>query len=141
MNFMIEKIFIDTNIFIYAYTKDCEHKNKVSCDLLRDNVSRENIFVSVQILNEFYSIMAKYKYSHSQIEYYLKEIIGQVNVISLNLETVENCLKIKEKYRFSWWDSLVLSSALEGNCSILYSEDLQHEQVIEDSLKIINPFK
>jgi len=137
---MIEKIFIDTNIFIYAYTKDCENKNKVSCDLLRDNVSRENIFVSVQILNEFYSIMAKYKYSHNQIEYYLKEIIGQVNVISLDLETVENCLKIKEKYRFSWWDSLVLSSALESNCSILYSEDLQHGQTVENSLKIVNPF-
>ena len=137
---MIEKIFIDTNIFIYAYTKDCENKNKVSCDLLRDNVSRENIFVSVQILNEFYSIMAKYKYSHSQIEYYLKEIIGQVNVIPLNLETVENCLKIKERYRFSWRDSLVLSSALESDCSILYSEDLQHGQTVENSLKIVNPF-
>jgi predicted nucleic acid-binding protein len=85
--------------------------------------------------------MAKYKYSHSQIEYYLKEIIEQVNVISLNLETVENCLKIREKYRFSWWDSLVLSSALESDCSILYSEDLQHGQVVESSLKIINPFK
>jgi predicted nucleic acid-binding protein len=49
-------------------------------------------------------------------------------------------LLLKEKYHYSWWDSLVLASALENGCQIVYSEDMQHEQVIEDSLKIINPF-
>jgi predicted nucleic acid-binding protein len=137
---MIEKVFIDTNIFIYAYTGDDELKNNVSCDLLRENVKNENIVVSTQIINEFYSVMAKYNYSHKQIESYLMEIAGQVEVSSLNLKTIESCLLVKEKYCYSWWDSLVLTSALETNCNILYSEDMQHGQIIENTLKIVNPF-
>jgi len=137
---MIENVFVDTNIFIYAYNKDEEYKYEISSNLLRENVTRENIIISVQVINEFYSTMTKYKYSHKQIENYLKEITQQVRVNSLNLRIIERCLLIKEKYRYSWWDSLILTSALESNCSILYSEDLQHEQVIENSLKIVNPF-
>jgi predicted nucleic acid-binding protein len=137
---MIEKVFIDTNIFIYAYTKDDEQKNKISCDLLRENVAKENIAISTQIINEFYSVMTKYKYEHSQIKHYLEEIKIQVEVNSLSLETIDRCLLTKEKYCYSWWDSLVLASALESGCSILYSEDMQHGQVIENSLKITNPF-
>jgi predicted nucleic acid-binding protein len=137
---MTEKVFIDTNIFIYAYTKDDEQKNKISCDLLRENVAKENIAISTQIINEFYSVMTKYKYEHSQIKHYLEEIKIQVEVNSLSLETIDCCLLTKEKYCYSWWDSLVLASALESRCSILYSEDMQHGQVIENSLKIINPF-
>ena len=58
----------------------------------------------------------------------------------LELETVKRCFFVKEKYLYSWWDSLVLASALENDCSILYSEDLQCNQIIERKLKIINPF-
>jgi predicted nucleic acid-binding protein len=137
---MTEKVFIDTNIFIYAYTGDYELKNKVSCDLLRENVRKENIVVSTQIINEFYSVMAKYNYSHKQIESYLMEIAEQVEVSSLNLKIIEICLLVKEKYCYSWWDSLVLTSTLEANCNILYSEDMQHGQIIENTLKIVNPF-
>ena len=50
-------------------------------------------------------------------------------------------MDIKKRYRLSYWDSLIIASALENNCSILYSEDMQHSQVIEDNLKIINPFE
>ena len=50
-------------------------------------------------------------------------------------------MDIKKRYRFSYWDSLIIASALENSCSIIYSEDMQHCQVIEDNLKIINPFE
>ena len=50
-------------------------------------------------------------------------------------------LENKEKYAYSYWDSLILASALENNCPIIYTEDMQSGQIIEDSLKIINPYK
>ncbi|MDR2732361.1 MAG: PIN domain-containing protein [Fibromonadaceae bacterium] len=137
---MTEKVFIDTNIFIYAYTADDEPKNEASCDLLRENVGKENIVVSTQVLNEFYSVMAKYDYSHNQIKSYLIEIAEQVEVSPLSFRTIESCLLVKEKYGYSWWDSLVFTSALENDCEIIYSEDMQHGQVIENTLKIVNPF-
>jgi predicted nucleic acid-binding protein len=69
-----------------------------------------------------------------------EEIAAQVEVSPLTLRTVEHSLRIKDKYHYSWWDSLILASALENFCSVLYSEDLQHGQVVEKSLKIVNPF-
>ena len=50
-------------------------------------------------------------------------------------------MKYAYKYHFSIWDALVISSALQGECSILYSEDMQHNQIIKNSLTILNPFK
>ena len=137
---MIERVFIDSNIFIYAYTGDDESKHSIACNLLRDNVLNNEIVLSVQILNEFYSVMARYKYAHHEIKFCLNEIIEQVKVMPLELETIKKCIFVKEKYCYSWWDSLVLSSALENDCTILYSEDMQCNQVIENKLKIVNPF-
>ena len=140
MKFTTEKVFVDSNIFIYAYTGDDEQKHSIARDLLCNNVLNNEIIISVQILNEFYSVMAKYRYPHDEIKSCLNEIIEQTIVMPLALETIKQCVYIKEKYRYSWWDSLVLSSALENDCTILYSEDLQCNQIVENSLKIINPF-
>ena len=137
---MTEKVFIDSNVFIYAYTCDDEIKHSIARNLLRHNVSNNAIILSTQILNEFYAVMAKYEYAHSDIKLCLNEIIEQVNVMPLELETIKLCLFIKEKYCYSWWDSLVLASALENGCKILYSEDMQSNQLIENKLRIVNPF-
>ena len=141
MKFMTGKVFIDSNIFIYAYTSDDEQKHAIARELLRNNVLNSEIILSVQILNEFYSVMAKYKYPHNEIKLCLNEIIEQVKVMPLELETIKRCIFIKEKYCYSWWDSLVLASSLENDCEILYSEDLQCNQVIGNKLRIVNPFK
>jgi predicted nucleic acid-binding protein len=137
---MKDKIFVDTNVFVYAYSDDDMLKHKTAKKLLQNDLAEDFVIASTQILNEFYSVMSKSKLTHQEIANYVKEIAKQTYVKSVTVESVELCLRIKEKYRFSWWDSLVLASALENECSVLYSEDLQHRQLIESSLKIINPF-
>jgi len=137
---MKDKIFVDTNVFVYAYSDDDILKHKTAKKLLQNDLAEDFVIVSTQILNEFYSVMSKSKSSHQEIANHLKEIAKQTYVKSVTIESIELCLKIKEKYHFSWWDSLVLTSALENECSVLYSEDLQNGQIIESSLKIINPF-
>lgn len=59
----------------------------------------------------------------------------------ISSKTIERALSIFVTYRYSYWDSLIIASALEANCSILYTEDLQDGQIVEGKLKIINPFK
>ena len=49
-------------------------------------------------------------------------------------------MKIAEKYRYSYYDSVIIAAALESSCTLLYSEDMQHQQIIEGKLQIINPF-
>jgi predicted nucleic acid-binding protein len=65
------KIFVDTNVFIYAYSDDDMIKHKIAENLLRKDLAENSIVISVQILSEFYSVMAKSKLSHSEIAHYV----------------------------------------------------------------------
>jgi predicted nucleic acid-binding protein len=135
-----DTVFVDTNIFVYAYTDDNADKHNASYVLLYEKLNHADITVSAQVLSEFYSGMRKNKKTHTEITAAMYEIIGSVNVVGLSLPTIESCLFLKEKYRYSWWDSLILASALEAGCTAVYSEDMQDGQLIEDRLTIKNPF-
>ncbi len=78
----------------------------------------------------------------------LEEIITLVNDLiealrfsSVEESTIKKALQIKKDSKYSYWDSLIIASALENNCSILYTEDMQDGQVVDGNLSIINPFK
>ena len=64
-----------------------------------------------------------------------------MEIVSITPALVRVSWKIKDKYRYSYWDSVIIASALDSECSILYSEDMQHGQVIDKDLIILNPFK
>jgi predicted nucleic acid-binding protein len=96
---------------------------------------------STQVLSEYYSVMLKNKVADSLIQDNSEIIIAITDIQVIQLATIRIAHKIKLKYGFSYWDSLILASALEAGCQRLYSEDMQHKQVIESSLIIINPFK
>ncbi len=84
--------------------------------------------------------MLKNKASDAFIQVNIKNMLWHCDVFCLNLETLAAAFEIRERYRFSWWDSLIVASALETECEQLYTEDLQHGQIIEDRLRIVNPF-
>ncbi len=63
-----------------------------------------------------------------------------IGVCFIEGETIKLCIDIKERYGFSYWDSLVIATAIENECSIIYSEDMKHDQIISGSVKIVNPF-
>ena len=66
------------------------------------------------------------------------EAMCRVEIISL--VTIHTALKVRERYSFSWYDSLIVAAALEAGCDILYSEDMQNSQLIDGRLRIVNPF-
>jgi predicted nucleic acid-binding protein len=87
-----------------------------------------------------YVLQRKFKFPNNELEK-VTEFIKQNFVISdLNINTLDQTLKIADQYGFSFWDSMMVAAALNNHCSILYSEDLHHNQIIEQRLKIINPF-
>jgi len=83
----------------------------------------------------------KYKITDNQILDFINEIVDNTNVSSQDIGTLKKGWSIKNSYQFSLWDSLIVASALENKCTILYTEDMQHQQIIENTLTIINPFK
>ena len=137
---MIEKAFIDTNLFVYVYLDGEKEKHKIVSQLLRKMLVDSDVFISTQVLHEFYAALMKYKRTHEDVVGFIDEIVQAANVRSVSLSTVEQALHLKGKYGFSYWDSLILASALECGCAILFTESLQHNQIIEGTLRIRNPF-
>ena len=137
---MTVRYFIDTNVLTYAHLTNEREKHEIALAFLRDKMVGSSIWVSTQILSEFYSSMSKNKYAHDKIVEFISPMIHSMNVLPVTVETVEMALGIKAKYQISYWDALMLSAALESNSEIVYTEDLQHNQVIERRLTIVNPF-
>lgn len=137
MKQMNDNCFIDTNILVYCYTEDEPVRSKKALAVC----GVPNAFISTQVLTEFSNILKKkFDFSWKDIELTLNEISSDFNVHVNKPATVEQACRIADKYKYSFYDSLIVSAALACNCNILYSEDMQHGQVIEDRLKIINPF-
>ena len=135
---MNDNCFIDTNIMVYCYTKDEPVKSKKALSVC----NAPNAFISTQVLTEFSNTLKKkFDFLWKDIELTLNEISSDFNVHVNKPATVEQACRIADKYKYSFYDSLIVSAALACNCAILYSEDMQHGQVIEERLKIINPFK
>lgn len=132
-----DNVFIDTNILIYAYSETEKDKQSIAQEL----ITNHGTYISTQVLQELCNtLFKKFKVGWTDIEKAVNENI-QNNVLYINTDkNILHACQIADRYKYSFYDSLIISAALYLNCRILYSEDLQHEQIIDGRLKIINPF-
>ena len=131
--------FIDTNILVYVFDTTDVDKHEIAVGLM----SKACMCISVQVINEFINVVTRkveIPVSFDNIQDVLHEINNFTSMSSLTYSVSQRALQLKLKYQYSFWDSMIIASALENHCEILYSEDMQHEQLIEGKLKIVNPF-
>jgi predicted nucleic acid-binding protein len=135
---MSDNVFLDTNILVYAHTDLDIAKQSIAQKLIAENVS----FISTQVLQELANTLnRKFKHSWDDINVVLSDAVLNNN-LHLNAEnTIRQACRIAARYGFSFYDSMIISAAIDSNCSILYSEDLQDDQVIDEKLTVKNPFK
>lgn len=134
----MNKVFLDTNILIYLYASDELKKTAKVQELLTEF---EDISISTQVLFEFsYISQRKLKRTYTDIEKALKEFHKAFNITLITYQMLLHALKVASNYKYSFPDSLIISAALSSDCDILFSEDMHNNQLIEDNLKIINPF-
>ena len=134
---MNDKIFFDTNVILYSYSHINDNKNIVAKELIRNYYG----VISTQVLQEMCNVLIKkFRLDEHSIFKTLTELNKNFKVEINNTQTINSALQIHFKYDFSYYDSLIIASALQNECSILYSEDLHHNQKIEKTLTIINPF-
>ncbi|WP_029522899.1 PIN domain-containing protein [Persephonella sp. KM09-Lau-8] len=134
-------VFIDTNIWIYAFLEENKEKRNKVVKFLEEIASKDNILVSIQVINEFhYVCLRKYFLPEDEIISMVDGINSIVNVKEISLNTYKKAVNLRQEYNFSFWDSLIVASALENNCDVLYSEDMHHNLKIKN-LEIINPLK
>ena len=137
---MRDKIFLDTNVVIYFYSEDEPQKQKIANDTLEQY--SDQIIISNQVINELSNtLFRKFKLSADEVRETVLELNDYFPIVNFDLQTQLRGIEIKEKYKLQFYDSMILATALENGCNILFSEDMQHNQVIEDRLTIINPFR
>ena len=135
---MPDKAFIDTNVLVYFISSDNPKKATAREALL---ASPETV-VSSQVINEFISTcLQKRILSLDEVTEVSDGFMRAIQFVPVDAATINSALKLVKKHKFSYWDSLIIASALENGCTTLYTEDMQDGQVINNRLKIRNPFR
>lgn len=130
--------FIDTNIWLYAFIEDhSSDKTKRA----RDLINACQPVLSVQVINEVcVNLIKKANFTEEQIRLLIDAFFEKYPIINIEQDILSAASNLRQRYVLSFWDSLVVACALQIQVPVLYSEDLQHEQVFEGQVKIINPF-
>jgi predicted nucleic acid-binding protein len=133
-----QKIFLDSNIVVYAYTNNEISKQQKAKQLF----AQKYVVISTQVLQETANTLhKKFKTGFHIIGSLLEECIHNATTLHINTQkTILKACAIAERYQYSFYDSLIIAAALETKCQILYSEDLQNNMIIEGALTILNPF-
>ena len=137
---MIDNLFFDSNIWLYSFIDSNQEKYEISRNLIKS--SEEKIVLSIQVVNEVcFNLLRKANFEESQVQELIDNFFNRYRFSRFDKDLLKKASKLRERYSLSFWDSLILSAALFSNCQIIYSEDMQHGLLIENKLKIINPFK
>jgi predicted nucleic acid-binding protein len=139
---MSGRFFLDTNIFAYTFDAAAPAKAKKAVQLIRRAADTGEGIVSYQVVQEFLSVAFRrfaQPMSVAEAEQYLITVLRPLLAVHSSPAIYFVALRIVEKHRISWYDSLIVAAALEGQCEKIYSEDFQHGRKIEGIL-IENPF-
>jgi predicted nucleic acid-binding protein len=132
-------IFVDSNIWLYGYGKAESERRKHEIALAI--AERDDICLSSQVVNEVVSnILRKKLGSEQYAAEIVDELYGDYTVLEIIKSDIVDAGRLRGQYRFSYWDSLIVSTALRTQATELYSEDLQHGLVVRQTLTIRNPF-
>ena len=128
--------FIDSNIWLYAFIEPPDKSF-----IAKSFIKGADITISTQVINEVcVNLVKKAHYPEAKIRNLIESFYNKYSVLEINREILLKASDIRKHQNFSFWDSLILASALLGGCGILYSEDMQADFVMEET-RIINPFK
>jgi predicted nucleic acid-binding protein len=127
--------FVDTNIVLYSIGKDSGKK-----EVARSILALRPV-ISAQVVNEAVNVcLRRFAFTPEQAYAFADALMRRTDLRPLDEAAIRRSAAIALRYRFSNWDALIVASALLAGCGTLYSEDMQHGQLLDGSLTIINPF-
>ena len=133
---MNSTIALDTNVLVYCHSIDEPNKQETATLLLALRP-----IISTQVLSEYINVVKrKLNLPKNEIMDVCLQNIEMCILQPVSLTTLRHARILLDRYDFQLFDSIIVASALEADCHILYSEDLHHGLVIENQMKIINPF-
>ena len=139
---MSAEYFLDTNIFVYTFDLQYPEKQKRSRELVERALKDGAGCISFQVVQEFLNVATRkfsVPLSPADAHDYLARVLGPLCEVFGTIGLYEETLEIMFRWHYSFYDSLIIASALAADCRILYTEDLQHGQTIKN-LHIRDPF-
>ena len=129
--------FIDSNIWLYAFMDESSPKHALAKTL----IERNNVVLSTQVVNEVCNnLIRKAGYTESEIQQTIRNLAAVYPILDVTLPIIRQASVLRVAYRLSYWDSLILATAQDAGCSVVYSEDMQDGLRI-GALTLRNPFK
>jgi predicted nucleic acid-binding protein len=131
--------FLDSNVILYVFVTGSEFKRRIAEKLVEDSIEADAV-ISFQVVQEVLNRLSRQdQSSRTDAERVLSNVLLPLWKVMPSEQLYRRALATHTRYRFSFYDSLIIAAALEAGCDRLYSEDLQHGQRIE-GLTIHNPF-
>ena len=139
---MNARIFLDTNIFVYALDESAGEKCHHASRLIKTAIQTRKGTISYQVVQEFFHLALRRfakPMNAAEAAQYLGTVFRPLWTVQSSEALCLEALRLCEAHRLSWYDSLIIAAAVESNCAILYSEDLQHGRRFGNT-KVVNPF-
>ena len=137
---MPARSFFDTNVLIYADDKAAPAKQRRALDLVAEHRRARTGVVSLQVLQEYFVTVTKKLRVNARVARRKVELLAEFDVAAPEVADILAAIDLHRLHGFSFWDALILRSARQAGCSVLFSEDMQAAREI-DGLQIVNPFR
>jgi predicted nucleic acid-binding protein len=139
---MSARFFLDTNVFVYSFDQNARAKATRAQQLIREALTSRKGLVSYQVVQEFFNVALR-RFSQpmtpADAQQYLGTVFRPLLSVQSSAALYADALRTAETARLSWYDSLIVSAAIQAGCDRLYTEDLQNGQRF-GSLQVVNPF-
>ena len=135
--------FLDTNIFIYDIEATDKRKQGIAQELIGRAIESDTGVISYQVVQECLNVIthkARRPLTAVEAQRYLDAVLAPLCRVFPGVPFYRRALSVKERWRLGFYDSLIVTAALEAGCGTLYTEDLQHDKQIE-GLRIVDPFR
>lgn len=135
------KVFVDTNILVYAHDIDAGHKHRIAADRIAELWDSRTGVISTQVLQEFYVTVTR-KIPSPIPPHTARSALSNYSVWQVETadpDTVIAASEIEERHRLSFWDAMIVAAAAQGGAEVLLTEDLNAGRTIE-GIRISNPF-
>ena len=134
--------FLDSNIFVYLFDETDERKRDIAGEIVESGLQNNSVIISFQVVQETLNVVTRKLATPMTAEgakSFMEDVLAPLWRVSPSLALYNRALDVQARYRYSFYDSLIIAAALDAWCDRLYSEDLQGGQRIE-GLRVENPF-
>jgi predicted nucleic acid-binding protein len=136
-------VFLDTNIFVYAFLASEPRKRAKAVDLIEASLGSGRGCVSYQVVQEFANVARKKfatRLSSDDCKAFIDAAMQPLNRVASSTALIHTALDLQDELKYSFYDCVMVAAALQAGADMLYTEDLQHWQLVRGTLRIVNPF-